>query len=111
MFGGLVNLATPIGATSPGRIVIGIERSGTGRLASSAAPGVPAYKARADSVNFFDSVGGINDDAFNPVTSISKMERLVIQDHVIALVDQSANSRSGSATHAHAAAHAHAHAR
>jgi hypothetical protein len=108
MFGGLVNLATPIGATSPGRIGIGIgigigiERSGTGRLASSAAPGVPAYKARADSVNFFDSVGGINDDAFNPVTSISKMERLVIQDHVIALVDQSANSHSGSATHAHA---------
>jgi hypothetical protein len=30
------------------------------------------------------------------------MERLVIQDHVIALVDQSANSHSGSATHAHA---------
>jgi branched-chain amino acid transport system substrate-binding protein len=83
------------GAASGGNLVIGLECSCTGEAASSTATAQPALNAWAASVNANGGVDGHHvqiitlDDAFNPGTSVAQVQKLISDDHVVAIVDGS----------------------
>jgi branched-chain amino acid transport system substrate-binding protein len=76
-------------------IVIGVVCSCTGAEASSTATGPPTFQAWADAVNASGGIEGhqvkviSTNDALNPGTSLAEVERMVSQDHVVGLVDDS----------------------
>jgi len=82
-------------SSSKAPISVGIVCSCTGPLASSIAVGPPAYEAWAKYQNAHGGIDGhkvnviVKDDDFNSGTSLSGVEQLVNQDHVVALVDAS----------------------
>lgn len=76
-------------------INIGVICSCTGPLASSIDVGPPALQAWADSVNAKGGINGhpvhiiVENDAFNPGTSITDVQTLIDKDHVVAIADGS----------------------
>lgn len=88
-------LAVPASAASRAPIVIGYVCSCTGPTASANVVGPPAYQAWVDATN---SAGGLNghpvkliivDDEASPTVARADVTRLIVQDHVVALVDWS----------------------
>lgn len=76
-------------------IRVGYICSCTGPLASSIDVNKQAYQAWVDSVNAAGGINGhkiqlyVEDDAFNPSTSVSQIHALVQQDHVVAIASVS----------------------
>jgi branched-chain amino acid transport system substrate-binding protein len=74
---------------------IGVICSCTGPEASSTATSAPTIEAWADAVNAKGGINGhkvqlvVKDDATNPGTSLSEVESMVSQDHVLAIFDNS----------------------
>ncbi len=85
--------AQSAGASGSGDVTIGFICSCTGPEASSIAITKPAYQAWAQWANANGGVAGhkvnviYEDDTSNPGTSLSEVETLVAQDHIVALVD------------------------
>ena len=85
--------ASASGSLAP--IKIGEVCSCTGPLASSIIVGPPAYAAWADYTNAHGGIDGHKvqvievDDAYNPSTSLTEVQKLITEDHVVALVDSS----------------------
>src|SRR3984957_13684174 len=75
-------------------IPVGVVGSYSGTFASSESSGKPAIQAWADTVNAAGGIDGhkvklyIEDDDANPATSLTEVETLVQQDHVVAIVGQ-----------------------
>lgn len=76
-------------------LVLGVVCSCTGATASSTATGPPTFQAWADSENAHGGVDGhhvdviTENDALNPGTSLAEVEKLVDQDHVDGIIDDS----------------------
>lgn len=93
--------ASPSGASSS-PITIGLVCSCTGPLSQAGIDVPPIYKAWVASVNASGGINGhkidliIKDDQSNPGTSLTEVEGLVQQDHVIAIVDDTNNDASWS---------------
>ncbi len=95
---GLVSLsaatAAPSGAASSAPITIGLECGCSGPLSAAVTDVPPVLKAWVDSVNAAGGINGhkikliVEDDQSNPGTSLTEVESLVQQDHVIAIVDE-----------------------
>lgn len=94
--GSMVLLSSPgqaSGASSNAPINVGFVCQCTGAEASSLSVAPPAYEAWADYVNASGGINGhkvhviVKDDAGNPSTSLTDVEQLIGQDHVVALAD------------------------
>ena len=90
---GFAALPSPAGAASKGTLKIGLLCACSGPEASSIGITAPVFQAWGKYVN---SIGGINgqkvqitvlDDSDNPTTSVTDAEKLISQDHVTVLVD------------------------
>jgi branched-chain amino acid transport system substrate-binding protein len=92
---GLLTMGQSAGAAKPAPIVIGDICSCTGPEASSTAQTTPTLKAWAKWTNAHGGIQGhpvdliVDDDQFNPTTSLGDAQKLVGTDHAIALFDNS----------------------
>jgi branched-chain amino acid transport system substrate-binding protein len=102
---GAIAVPVSVGAASKGLFKIGFVCSCTGAYASSLGVSSGAFNAWADYVNAHGGIDGrkvqifVGDDANNPVTSISEAEKMISQDGVSILTDNS-NVDSGWANYA-----------
>jgi len=93
--GGVGGTGAASASTSLAPIKVGEVCSCTGPLASSIIVGPPAYAAWADYTNAHGGIDGHKvdvievDDAYNPSTSLTEVQKLVTEDHVVAIVDSS----------------------
>ena len=92
---GVVGGSAQAGASTTAPANVGIVCSCTGPLSASIAVGPPAYEAWAEYQNSKGGIDGhkvdviVKDDASNSGTALTDAETLVMQDHVVALVDAS----------------------
>ncbi len=83
----------PAAAASNGTVNVGIVCGCTGPLASSTVTAPAAYKAWADAANAAGGINGhkinviVKDDESNPGIGLTAAKSLVVDDHVVALVD------------------------
>lgn len=93
-----ISASSPSGATKPAEIAIGVVGTFSGPESPLEAPAEPAIKAWADSVNASGGIDGhrvhlyVFDDQGNASTSVTDVQTLVEQDHVVAIVGEASIS-------------------